>query len=115
MLQQPNPVKQHLKHQPQNYPNDYTKYQSGRYSISRVTINDEKLSAVEESPTTLYIERDRSQPVETALETILPDEIPDWETIPDEEPVQEREVTRMETRLSSVTPLPLTSQRKRAR
>lgn len=58
-----------------------------------MTINDEKLVAVQEAPTTLYIEENGQEAADTPLETIPPDAIPDWETIPDEDPVSDGEVT----------------------
>ncbi|CAD0087195.1 unnamed protein product [Aureobasidium mustum] len=105
ILQQQDPLKlehdlnHHIKHQPENYP------------IPRLTVNEDKPLAFGEPPAILYVEENRPEPAETALE----EPIADWETIPDEEQVLDGEDTPGGGPSFSHSPIPYITEGARVR
>ncbi|KAH0369526.1 hypothetical protein KCU65_g3286, partial [Aureobasidium melanogenum] len=88
VLQQQDPLKPPLLQQFQYHP----KFQPKQNPIFDPDVNEEIPQAAEEPLRTLYIEETGPEPVEAALDTRLPEPIPDGEPTSDEEWVTDAEV-----------------------
>lgn len=92
VLQQQDPLKPHLL-QHFRY---HLKLQPKQNSVLNLGANDEDSQAAEEPLRTLYIEETGPEPVEAALDTRLPEPMPDEEPTSNEEWVTDGEVVSVE-------------------